>query len=510
MDQKINLTYESSLVELEEVNSSFDKGILRVAYAGKNRNGSFISKEAFERSIDSIYNCPIVCNYIRESNSIGSHDVEIVDNGNGMKIVNITQPVGVIPESSQYWWEMIAEEDGKVHEYLCVDALIWKRQEAYEKIKENKITDESMEITVKSGKMVDDSYHIDSFEFTAFCLLESAEPCFESASLEVFSLDKFKEEYTKMMNEFKESFSKVNTSSEDDINAKNIQNLSKGGKNSLNKTDILSEYGLTLESIDFDIDDYSIDELKEKLEKMKNDSFSISNQQFMDELFTALSSVKFTDPDWGECSKYSYIDHDNELSEVYCYDCEDWKVYGFPYSMNGDHVVIDFACKKRKKCSFVDFDEGSPDISYSTAFSVIKEAIINSKNAEINTVMSDAEAKYNVANQEIEGLKSKIESLKEFKEATLSEERKTKESELFARFSDLEGAEAFDALKENCSDLTLDEIESKCYEIKGRSMAEKFSVKKSESVRISVENHDTNKNDDEPYGGVFLKYPPKH
>lgn len=505
MSKKINLTYESSLVDLEEVNSSFDKGILRVAYTGKNRNGSFISKEAFERSMYSIYNCPIVCNYIRESNSIGSHDVEIVDTDNGMKLVNITQPVGVIPESSNYWWEIIAEDNGVSHEYLCVDALIWKRQEAYTKIKENKITDESMEITVKSGKMIDDSYHIDSFEFTAFCLLESAEPCFESASLEVFSLNEFRESYTKMMNEFKEEFSKVTTSNEDDIYLKNTQNLSKGGKNSLNKTDILSEYGLTLESIDFNIDDYSIDELKYKLEKMKNESFSISNQQFMDELYTALSSIKYTDPEWGECGKYSYIDHDNELSEVYCYDCEDWKIYGFPYSMNGDHVVIDFECKKRKKCSFVDFDEGAPDVCYSKAFEDVKESIVNYKDAEINKVKSDADKKFNEASTKIDELNAEINALREFKNAKLGEERKASEEEIFGRFADLLGIEDFENLRTNCSDMTIEEIESKCYEIKGRNMTEKFSANKPSVVRVAV---NANESSNEPYGGLFIEYPP--
>ena len=40
----LNLTYASSLTDLCEINSSFDSGILRIAYTGDNRNGSSIPK----------------------------------------------------------------------------------------------------------------------------------------------------------------------------------------------------------------------------------------------------------------------------------------------------------------------------------------------------------------------------------------------------------------------------------------------------------------------------------
>ena len=108
----MKITYSSSVEKLCEVNSSFDAGVLKVAYVGKNRNGSSISKEAFERSMSTIYNCPIVCNYNRERDEIGSHDVEIVMKDGSARIVNITQPVGVIPESAKYWWECFEDDSG--------------------------------------------------------------------------------------------------------------------------------------------------------------------------------------------------------------------------------------------------------------------------------------------------------------------------------------------------------------------------------------------------------------
>ena len=65
MDKVLNMTYASSLTNLCEVNSSFDTGILRICYTGDNRNGSHISKKAIKKSLQTIYNCPIVCNYDR-------------------------------------------------------------------------------------------------------------------------------------------------------------------------------------------------------------------------------------------------------------------------------------------------------------------------------------------------------------------------------------------------------------------------------------------------------------
>ena len=548
-ERNLNIVFESAVERLTEVNSSFDRGVLRVAYTGKNRNKSFISKSTFEKCIDTIYNCPIVCNYNRETDSIGAHDVDIVKTGKGIKIVNITQPVGVVPESAKYWWENITEDNGDVHEYLCVEVIIWKRQEAYAKIKENGITDESMEIKVKSGKTIDGYYHIDSFEFTAFCLLESAEPCYESACVEMFSLNSFRTQYSKMMAEFKEHFSTVNTSQEDDIDPQNItQNLSKGGSISLDRMELLSEYGLTVEALDFNIDDFTVDELRAKFEAMKqaNDgdggvpantddgnggtptgtdgeptgeptggtdggegegnNFSLTGEQFLSLLIEALRQVKYTDPYWGETCKYLYVDFDTSVNEVYCYDCEDWKLYGFTYSMNGDNVVIDFESKKRKKFSIVDFDEGSADFNYKYAFETFGNVIVASKDAELATVKADSEAKYAEATETIDSLKSEIDGLKIYQKSKMDEERKNAEDKLFEQFAELDGVQAFEDLRGNCAEMSLEDIESKCYEIKGRNTTTtNFSVNKPKSTRIPVEK---NQYENEPYGGLFVQFPP--
>lgn len=53
MGRLMRLSYASSLSEFVENNSSFDSGVLRVAYTDANRNGSFISKETYEKCINT-------------------------------------------------------------------------------------------------------------------------------------------------------------------------------------------------------------------------------------------------------------------------------------------------------------------------------------------------------------------------------------------------------------------------------------------------------------------------
>lgn len=513
MGKIMHLTYSSSLSNLCEINSSFDTGVLRVAYTDANRNGSFISKDAYERCIKTIYNCPVVCNYNRDDDSIGGHDSEIVSTEDGgLRLVNITQPVGVIPESANYYWENVKEDNGSVHEYLCVDVLLWKRQEAYRKIKEDGITSESMEVTVKDGRFDKNSgyYVIEDFEFTAFCLLgDGVEPCFEQAALEVFSANEFKQQMTDMMAELKETFTLVNTH-KNEIDIK--EDFVKGGNEILDeKLSIIEEFGMTVDALDFSIEEMTEDELREKLTEMKcsledaepedvqeeqpseevpeevveetaeevleteqhTDDFAL-NGQIVEGIYAALESGETIENDWGKEPRYWLYDFDIEKSEVYVHDCADWNLYGFPYSMNGDNVVIDWAKKKRMKCAIVEYDEGD------TA-------------PEMNGAFSHFEENY----------QKEIKELKEFKLGIEEKEAEIARNNVFAKFEDLEGNESFEALKENAAQFDADTLEEKCFAIRGRLGAPaKFSLE-NKPAKIIVDHTEDKK---DPYGGLFQKY----
>lgn len=508
MGKVVHMAYSSSLSSLCEVNSSFDTGVLRIAYTGANRNGSFISKETFERCIETMYNCPIVCNYDRETDSIGAHDMELVTNDDGdMRLVNVTIPVGVVPESSKYFWSVVEEDDGTEHEYLCTDVLIWKRQEAYKKIKEDGITHHSMEISVKDGVMENGVFVIKDFEFTAFCLLgDEHEPCFESSALGLFSYDKMKQQMAEMMSDLKKEFSAIVTPSGDnDIHPQN--NPMEGGEKVLNeKLALVAEYGFEAENLEFSIDDLTLEELREKFEAMKTPEETSATEpaepmvdfalagQIREEIYNALSAEKI-ECCWGEMTRYCYVDHDNEALQVYCYDAEDWKLYGFAYSMNGDSVVIDFESKKRMKFAIVDFDEGEQSAPFASVFEEItKQYTAN------DTQWSE---KYQTASDTITSMENELGTLRQFKTDTEEAALAIARDEVFAQFEDLVGVEEFDALHEHAAEYGLDALEEKCYAIRGRKTDIAKFTHDPKPPKLKV---DKTQPVNEPYGGLFTRY----
>lgn len=511
MDKVLSMTYESSLTDLCEINSSFDTGVLRIAYTGENRNKSFISKDAFERSIKTMYNCPIVCNYDRESDTLGGHDMEVVRDADGaLTLVNMTTPVGVIPESAKYWFDTVEEEDGATHEYLYAETLLWKRQEAYKKIKKDGITAHSMEITVKDGETVDGVFHIKDFEFTAFCLI-GVTPCFESSALQMFSQNEFRQQYTEMMKELKECFTKVDTPRGDD----NIhpQKLStEGGEKVLDeKMELLAQFGIDASTLDFSLEDVTAEELKEKFEAKDEtpdetpaedageedapaaeNSFAL-NSNIEEEIRRALCEAMLQ-KEWGEVPRYCYADCDMDAMEVYCWDRNDWLLYGFKYEMNGDSVKIDFDTRVRKKYVIVDFDEGEQPSPIAPVFEEMEQKLAES---------AAFEEKYRNASDTIASMETELGELRQFKTDTEFAIAEGKREEILAQFEDLVGVEAFEQLKEHSCEYDLETLEEKCYAIKGRTgVSAKFGLE-NKAPKIKVGKAE---NTDEPYGGIMQKY----
>lgn len=497
--KNMHIVYESKFDRIVELNESFDKGVLRVCYTGPNRNGSSISKTVLDRCMNTIYNCPIVCNYDRESNEIGSHDIDIVSDANGtLRMVNLTTPVGVIPESAHIWYETV-EDNGVEHEYLCVNALLWKRQEAYQKIHDDGITAQSMEISVADGHMDNGVYVIDDFKFTALCLLGTAEPCFESASLEMFSRDVLKERVVEMMEDFKRCFA-VNEGGDGCAAHVDLE----GGEKALEeKMALMAEFGLTEEMLDFSLEEFELDVLREKFEAIvkqkKQEQFALA-EQFCNELRAVLATTT-VETAWGETSRYWYLDHDPEKSEVYFHDYEDWNLYGMTYSMNGDNIVLDYESKKRMKFAIVDFDEGEQTTGLAPVFEMI-----SNKFAENDKEWSD---KYAAIEATISDKDSEIETLKQYKLNKEQEELKATIENVFNQFKHLEGIEAFDALRSECVEdyakYDVETLEDKCFAIQGRN-ALNFSVSSNNggSTKLPVEKHE--QNETEPYGGLFARY----
>lgn len=504
MNKVFNMTYASSLTDLCEINSSFDTGVLRVAYTGKNRNKSYISKESFERCIKTMYNCPVVCRYDRETDSLGGHDMEVVrDTDGGLKIVNMTTPVGVIPNQAKYWWGTVEEEDGTTHEYLYTEILLWKRQEAYSKIKKDGITAHSMEITVKDGEMKDGYFYIYDFEFTAFALI-GVEPCYESSALEVFSRQEFTQQFSEMMRELKESFNLVDTSAEvDDIHPQKYS--TEGGHEVLDKElEAVAETENKDESVVEFAAETGVEDIEETQEQdtteeevqtePEKEEFNLTNN-IIDELLRALEekTIQF---EWGTMPRYCYADSDLEQNEVYCWDRGDWLLYGFSYSLDGDSVVIDYESKKRKKYVIADFEGGEQASPFASTYTQM-EQLINEN--------SDWESKYQAVSESMASTEEELNTLRQFKADVENTKAAEAREEVLANFSDLAGVEAFDRLCEEAASYDADTLEEKCYAIRGRNVTvTKFSLESKAPKIVFGKTDDAE--EAEPYGGIFEKY----
>ena len=431
-------------------------------------------------------------------------------------LVNLTQPIGVVPQTAKVYWETVEEDDGTVNEYLCAEVLIWKRQEAYKKIKKDGITAQSMEITVKDGETINGIYCIKDFEFTAFALI-GVEPCYESASL-AFSKQDFKQEFSKMMLELKDSFKDVTVSNETG-NIYSHKYSMEGGSKGLDKQILIEKYGIDVNTLDFSIDDFTVEELEEKFkaiteaDKKSDPEVDIDKNKFaltsnvVDEIMRALDAEKIQ-CEWGECSRYFFVDCDFDAMEVYCWDRTDWLLYGFSYKTNGDSIEIDFENKKRKKYVIADFDEGEQVSPIAQVFEQMEQVITDKSAAS-----AEFEAKYQNASETITSMETELEELRKFKAdtetAAMEEARKSEIAEVFAKFEDLVGVEAFENLKTDCDadcmKFELDALEEKCYAIRGRRGIQTKMNFSQKAPKLPIETPENNKAD-QPYGGLFEEY----
>lgn len=508
MKKNLSLVYEfsgASVSDIKEINSSFASGSLKVMYLGANRNGSFFSRESVEKALPTLHNVPIVCHWDDEAGEIGGHDVEVVASEDGsLRLKNLTEPCGVVPEHAQFRFVEEEDDEGVSHVYLEIDGvLLWKRQDVYRHIIDDlggKVK-HSMEITVIDGA-VDSSgyYNVHNFEFTALCLLENCEPCFQGSELELFSARNFKNRMEEMMCDLKEYMKQFDTP-----NGVEDKHLTEGGEEALEeKMELVAKYGIDIDTLDFCIDDYTVEELEKKFNEMKNPdgangsnagNFELASNLF-EEIRTALSAETVT-REWGVSERYCYVDCDLTASEVYVWDTEDWLLYGLPYAMNGDKVSIDFACKKRKKYAIIDFDEGEQDSPFASMFKLLEEKAHNAV---------ELEEKYTAASEQVASMESELAELRKFRDETKESELKSQRKAIFARFEDLNGIEAFENLKSNCDSYSLEDLEEKCYAIRGRhGTTAKFSAEPGQ-VKIVVPQNTKDDFASEPYGGIVEKY----
>ena len=425
---------------------------MRVAYTGENFNHTNISKAAFEKSAASMFNCPVVANYDIETSKIGGHDIGAVEIDDKIHYVNLTQPVGVIPESATYYWETL-DDNGTSHDYFCIDGVIlWKRQPCYAKLRENGSTAQSIEISVNNAELNDGILHIQDFEFEAFCLLERDEPCFEQAALQVFSKDEFQTQLYDMLKEYKEAF-QLQT-----------QDLQTGGVSVANTT--------------------------KQPEVTQPQIYSLTANQLREALHRAFNEADKED----DYNRYYVEDWDD--TEVYVFDYKTGRIYGFEYTVSGDDVTIDYDSMKEKKLDYIDVE--TDDVGTNAALAEVITSIVD---AAENEVITNYQTQIDTLNTSIQTLTAQNTELLEFRQQTLIAQRAEQEAALFNKFDpQLQLIADYQTLKENASNYTLEELETQCFALIGK---QKFSISKDKTYATRLPVDPTYTMDNDAYGGLL-------
>lgn len=481
-EKQMKIPFASSLFNLTEINPSFDRGVIRVAYTGKNRNNTFLSKDTFEQCMDSIYNIPVVAYYSREDDSITGHEFDMVKKDGEYQLIPVTQPVGVVPKDANYYWEVVEDKTG-IHEYLNVEVLIWKRQECYDKIRRDGCEGQSMEITVKSGEMQDGCYHINDFYYTALCLLgEGHEPCFESAGLTLYQKSHYNEEWEKLKEDFKKEFSNLNTKEDQPMDDNGIRT---------NENPEVMEPETTPESAPAE----------------PNAEFALNLNEFMSEIHNTLAEIKYTDR-WGEtCNRYWFVDMQGQ--EVIVCDCQEhYHNYGVPVVQNGDKVTLDFANCKRKKIRYEDYVDGE-EIPETNVF----ETIMTESMETMYNAKTEAEAKVGKLTEDYEALKAqadetqtKYQALYTAEQERIAAEVKAQKEAVFEQFeNELKGEAEYEALKADMDNMEVQDIETQCYALFGKKKAAAlFTAKQNKKSTINVGEPEGNEPPKQgAYGGLF-------
>lgn len=526
----MSVQVEYKVDNIVDLNDDLAKGTLYVAYTGDNRNGSVIEQSGFEAAIPTLSYKPVVAHYLDYKDDFGGHDGEVEETDDGDVVyVNLTEPVGVVPENTAWRFETLSDAGG-VHNYFVIDVILWKRQKSYDVICKKKFTKQSMEIEVLDGYSDSDGYHIVEFKFLAFCLLgDDVEPCFEGARLELFSMDKVRAEFELFMETLRNYGTQLPLAVEQPTgNGEHIENQRKEESGTLNKVELFTKIGYDPESLGLDLESMSDEEVTAKV-------FELTSN-LIDQIRDCMAEQTF-ETEWGKIRRYWMVDTDLEAKMVYCYDEQDMKLYGFSYSLSGDIVSVDWDSKKRMKYSIVALEEGeeASGLAFVRDCADARGAAAQERYSELETKLQDAEAskkdlgeqvaalfdqnsafaadkaiaesKVEELNGEVERLNSVVADLESFKASVEKSAADAEKEALFTKWESLlSNVEAFGELRTQAEEFELAELETKlkCLFADTKANFEHKSVSKP-STRLPLGNSGSGTETGD-YGGLYEKY----
>ncbi|MEF9983700.1 MAG: hypothetical protein RR806_03185 [Oscillospiraceae bacterium] len=514
----ISIEFNAKVKSFEKLNDQFTLAKCLIHGIGKNRNLSHFSKENVLRNLKTIYNIPVVGHLIEDETGklyMGSHDMEIKLTEEGLTFKDLTVPFGVVPyqDEDTLHFEDITEPDGTVVTYLVGQVILWtgRYPELLDAIYDEKTYfNESMEIDWEvATPLADDRNYMDIIDYTysALCLLgksniddtKNFEPCFPSSCVEPYKFALSKNEFSTIMGELKKELAFC------------FENIKKGGNEKLKLTqekisEILLEYEVVLEDLDFEIsDDISEDDFKLKLDELKKkrkkcskcEVFAATYQQKREALSNACDS-KFERDDNGEIiSSVNFWVQDFDDTFVYVErnfysdDNSECKHGRFAYTYNKADMTATLTSEfEEMVVTWLTLEENEKLEKSRNAFSVLQTDFDNYKKA------------YSTPDTE-------VAELQKFKTSRLSDDHTAEIKLALSEFEDLNTVEDFINLEKTAAETfeNVEDLKEKCYAIRGKNTPAKFSAKpnKPNPIKLPIGNS-SGDTDDEPYGGIFNEF----
>ena len=457
-------SFDVEYVNITPLNPLVSRCDIKVLYAGKNRNRSYITKEVANQMANSLPGTPIVGMYLYENADYGDHGEEdIVITENGIRFVKETVPYGFIDSNAKTWWQKFLDKDGVEREYLVTQGFLWtgRYPEALRIIESG--NGQSMELHGQTLKgewtKIDNEegeyFKINEALFEGLCILgEDVEPCFEGASVTkdanlIYSLNKedFKDRMSDFMTDLKEALVSFNL---------------QGGEN-MDNTDVNLEHEVdTTVAEDFAKDD----EKKKKEEESKDETTSKEE---------AAPEEEKEDSDEEKKKKFKKDDKEEDSKED-----------------NSEKEEEDEEKKKKFKKDDKKEDEEEDDSDEDEDDSEDEEENKKKKKMfteeEHNAVLEMRASEYSLIKAELDAAKAEISSLREFKAAV---ENKEKDA-MIAKFFMLTDADKADVV-ENKANYSLDEIEAKLSVICVRNKVN-FDLEDTSESETNIDNDVTTYN----------------
>lgn len=523
--RKIPVSFEK-IKDYQVKDTRFTKVKIFVLHTGLNLNNSVFTKEAVEEAIPSIFNTAIL-GFI-EDNDNG--DADFSDHRMGLEIkdekIKVTykgHAYGVIPESCNPRWEEKVCDDGVTRTFLVVDGLLWNKFDCAKEIYDRDLfKDQSMELSEQYTGAFDKDGHFvfEKFYFDGCCALSNGvQPAMTGASIEVnFALDEIK---TKL-EQFNAYYNNQPSNDVDDID-----NSEKGG-NTLAEEIKNEEVVENIEETDVqetvveEVVENEVEPVVEETptdENVNDDESESSESEEPTELEVDEETEPVENPTETEVEPETETEFSNETeveTEVVFSTTYRQKREALQNALTGsvekdengnvvsgvDYWVSDFddtyVYVEKYTWGNGDSDTENGRFSYSFDDSTITATISGEFEKMIVTWVTVEE------NERLNAERTEYARLVQFEQNVLTEKRNNDVKEIFDKFEDkLTDVEAYSKLKENCADMSLEDIEDKCFAMVGK-IATKFSTKKKNDsvVKLEFEVSDEGTVDD-GYGGIL-------